>query len=140
MSTSSSPGRHRAPGNISPLTALSAAVASNAGSVGRQAAVIVAASGLVLTAGLPAQGSVGAEREVQSSAALAIERVVTAEVTVPATATVSFDRVAVEVKTAPKTVEAAPVVEAPVVEEAPVEIPPAAVAAAVEAAPVVAAS
>ncbi|PPB47907.1 hypothetical protein C4K88_15645 [Arthrobacter pityocampae] len=135
MSTSSSSGRHRAPRNIKPLTVLSAAVASNAGSVGRQAAVVVAASGLVLTAGLPAHGTAGAEREVQSSTTLSIERVVTAEVTVPATATVSFDRVAVEVKAAPKTapkvvpktaptqVEDAPAVKAPVVEAPVVEVP-----------------
>ncbi|WP_434992530.1 NlpC/P60 family protein [Arthrobacter sp. Ld5] len=167
MSTSSSPGRHRAPRNTSPLTGLSAAVASNAGSVGRQAAVVVAASGLVLGAGLPAHGTSGAEREVQSSAALTIDRVVTAEVTVPATATVSFARVAVEVKAAPPAPKAtpkvvvappvvqalvveapvveapvveAPVVEAPVLQEAPAVVPPAAVQAppvVVPAAPVV---
>ncbi len=127
MSTSSSLGRHRAPQAVSPLTTLSTAVASNAGSVGRQAAVIVAASGLVLTAGLPAHGATTAEREVQSSTALSVTRVVSAEVSVPATATVSFDRVAVEVEQAaeavvePLAVEV-PVVEAPVVEVAPVAV------------------
>lgn len=113
MSTSSSLGRHRAPKTVSPLTTLSTAVASNAGSVGRQAAVIVAASGLVLTAGLPAHGVTTADREVQSSTALTVSRVVSAEVTVPATAKVSFERVAVEVTPAPEPVEEAPVVEAP---------------------------
>ncbi|MHA7220536.1 NlpC/P60 family protein [Arthrobacter sp. MDT1-48-3] len=145
MSKSSSPGRHRAPRDVSPLTALSTAAASSAGSVGRQAAVIVAASGLVLTAGLPAQGATAPEREVQSSAALTVSRVVSAEVTVPATATVSFDRVAVDVTPAPEVVEPpAPVVEAEpaVVVEAPAAVvaPAAPVeVAAVEAAPAAAA-
>ncbi|WP_422391242.1 NlpC/P60 family protein [Arthrobacter sp. N1] len=134
MSTSSSLGRHRAPKTVSPLTTLSTAVTSNAGSVGRQAAVIVAASGLVLTAGLPAHGVTIADREVQSSAALTISRVVSAEVTVPATAKVTFERVAVEVTPAPEPIE-----EAPVVEEAPdpVVAAPAPVAAVEAPAPVV---
>ncbi|MHA7190386.1 NlpC/P60 family protein [Arthrobacter sp. MDT2-16] len=144
MSKSSSPGRHRAARNVSALTNLSTAVTSNAGSVGRQAAVIVAASGLVLTAGLPAHGAATAEREVQSSAALTVNRVVPAEVTVPATATVSFDRVAVEVTAAPEPVVESPapepVVEAPVVEAAPAIAMPAPVAPApVTAAPAAAA-
>ena len=143
MSKSSSPGRHRAARNVSALTNLSTAVTSNAGSVGRQAAVIVAASGLVLTAGLPAHGAATAEREVQSSAALTVNRVVPAEVTVPATATVSFDRVAVEVTAAPEPVVESPapepVVEAPVVEAAPAIAMPAPVAPAPAPAPVTAA-
>lgn len=49
-------GRHRAaPVRTNPLESISKAVASNAGSVGRQAAVIAAASGLVLTLGVPGQ-------------------------------------------------------------------------------------
>lgn len=51
-------GRHRAtPIRSNPLESISKAVASNAGSVGRQAAVIAAASGLVLTLGVPAQAT-----------------------------------------------------------------------------------
>ncbi len=131
MSNSSLLGRHRAARNVSALTNLSTAVTSNAGSVGRQAAVIIAASGLVLTAGLPAHGATPAEREVQSSTALTA-RVVSTGVTVPATATVSFDRVAVEVTAAPEpVVEApAPVVEAPAPVAAPVAVAPVAAPAA----------
>ena len=57
-------GRRRAATvQTSPLSALSKAVTSNVGTVGRQAAVVVAASGLVLAAGLPAQAaSVSTER------------------------------------------------------------------------------
>ncbi|WP_461170084.1 NlpC/P60 family protein [Arthrobacter sp. Z1-15] len=57
-------GRRRAvTTQTSPISALSRAVTSNAGSIGRQAAVVVAASGLVLAAGLPAQAAVSTERQ-----------------------------------------------------------------------------
>jgi cell wall-associated NlpC family hydrolase len=111
---------------VNPLTALSKAVTSNAGSVGRQAAAVVAASGLVLAAGLPAHGSSTAEREVQSSSSLSVTAPETAAVSAAATAAVSFEREAVTVAPAP--VVEAPVVEAPVI-EAPVVETPAAVPA-----------
>ncbi|WP_246670019.1 NlpC/P60 family protein [Arthrobacter zhaoguopingii] len=97
---------------MNPLTALSKAVTSNAGSVGRQAAAVVAASGLVLAAGLPAHGSSTAEREVQSSSSLSVTAPETAAVSAAATAAVSFEREAVTVAPAPVVVEA-PVVEVP---------------------------
>lgn len=50
--------RHRAtPVRSNPLQGISKAVSANAGTVGRQAAVLAAASGLVLTFGVPAQGA-----------------------------------------------------------------------------------
>ncbi len=53
VSSSNTLGRHRAASvGVNPLTAISKAVSSNAGSVGRQAAVIAAASGLALTGGI----------------------------------------------------------------------------------------
>ncbi|MCC3276665.1 C40 family peptidase [Arthrobacter sp. zg-Y20] len=61
--------RHRAPvERTSTLNALAGAVSANAGTVGRQAAVIAAASGLVLTTGVAANAS-GTEplRDVQTS-------------------------------------------------------------------------
>ncbi|CAA9254901.1 MAG: Peptidoglycan-binding LysM [uncultured Arthrobacter sp.] len=123
---------------MNPLTALSKAVTSNAGSVGRQAAAVVAASGLVLAAGLPAHGSSTAEREVQSSSSLSVTAPETAAVSAAATAAVSFEREAVTVAPAPVVVEA-PVVEAPVI-EAPVAEAPAAVQAPVVRPAVVAAA
>ncbi|MER2134783.1 MAG: NlpC/P60 family protein [Arthrobacter sp.] len=57
MSSVNSGRRRAATAPVSPLTALSKAVSTNAGSVGRQAAVVVAASGLVLAAGMPAQAA-----------------------------------------------------------------------------------
>ncbi|MDN5754222.1 MAG: C40 family peptidase [Arthrobacter sp.] len=58
MTTRHALGRHRAtPVRTNPLESISKAVSSNAGSVGRQAAVIAAASGLVLSIGVPAQAT-----------------------------------------------------------------------------------
>lgn len=57
-------GRRRAATvQSSPISALSRAVTSNVGTIGRQAAVVVAASGLVLAAGLPAQAAGSTERQ-----------------------------------------------------------------------------
>ena len=47
------------------LEAISQAVASNAGSVGRQAAVVAAASGLIVTLGVPGQAT--APRDVSAA-------------------------------------------------------------------------
>jgi cell wall-associated NlpC family hydrolase len=94
-------GRHRAePVHARPITALSKAVSSNAGAAGRQAAVIVAASGLVLTAGVPAYAAEPAKREVQATTTL---NAVAADiaVTVPANAKLAFQRVAVSATPAP---------------------------------------
>lgn len=109
VSTSSSLGRHRAARtHTSPLTAISSAVSSNAGSVGRQAAVIVAASGLVLTAGLPAHGFGESERVVQLSTPLISIAATADAVSAPATAEITFERAAVSATPA---AVAAPVVE-----------------------------
>jgi cell wall-associated NlpC family hydrolase len=116
---------------VSPLSALSKAVSSNAGLVGRQAAVVAAASGLVLAAGLPAHGASTEDRVVQSSSSLSVTTDQAVVVSAAVTASVSFERQAVAVVEAPvveaPVVEApaaqAPVVEAPVVETPVVEAP-----------------
>jgi cell wall-associated NlpC family hydrolase len=78
-------GRHRAtPVRTNPLESISKAVASNAGSVGRQAAVIAAASGLVLTLGVPAQGDVSREASAVPVEGLSAERVAVKAVSVSA--------------------------------------------------------
>ncbi|MCC9194556.1 C40 family peptidase [Arthrobacter sp. zg-Y916] len=69
MTSTTERARHRAPvQRTSTLTALAGAVSTNAGTMGRQAAVIAAASGLVLTTGVAANAA-GAEtsRDVQTS-------------------------------------------------------------------------
>ncbi|MFF1253636.1 C40 family peptidase [Pseudarthrobacter sp. NPDC058329] len=78
---------------------MSKAVSANAGTVGRQAAVIAAASGLILTMGLPANAAdttagVSASTESGSQPALAV--------TAAPTATVSFERPVVKTTAAPK--------------------------------------
>jgi cell wall-associated NlpC family hydrolase len=79
-------GRHRATAvRTNPLESISKAVASNAGSVGRQAAVIAAASGLVLTLGVPAaQGNVSREATAVPVEGLSAERVAVKAVSVSA--------------------------------------------------------
>jgi cell wall-associated NlpC family hydrolase len=81
---------------------VSKAVSANAGTVGRQAAVVAAASGLVLSVGMPANAAdanVGISASAESGSQAA-----QLAVTAAPTATVSFERPAV-------TTEAAPVIE-----------------------------
>ncbi|WP_245580329.1 C40 family peptidase [Arthrobacter castelli] len=93
MSSSAAAGRHRAAGvRRNPLANISRAVSSNAGSVGRQAAVIAAASGLVLSVGMPAEaGSAG--REANAPTAVTAESAT--KVSVPANVKLTFDRASV---------------------------------------------
>ncbi|MCU1516540.1 MAG: hypothetical protein JWQ75_1261 [Pseudarthrobacter sp.] len=101
-------GRHRAvPVQTSALAVLSKSVAENAGGVGRQAAVIAAASGLVLTSGVAAQAAdAPAQRDAEPTSNLEVTSQVQAPLSADSTVQISFERPAVE--TTP-----APVVEAP---------------------------
>jgi cell wall-associated NlpC family hydrolase len=95
--------RHRAQTvRTNPLDTVSKAVSANAGTVGRQAAVIAAASGLILSMGLPANAAdttAGVSASTESGSAQSA-----LAVTAAPTATVSFERPVV-------TTVAAPVVE-----------------------------
>ena len=103
MSSRHNLARHRAQTvRKNPLDSVSKAVSANAGTVGRQAAVIAAASGLVLSVGMPANAS-DANIGVSASAESGSQATQLA-VTAAPTATVSFERPAV-------TTEAAPVIE-----------------------------
>lgn len=84
--------RHRADSQVSSLAALSQSVASNAGSFGRQAAVVVVAAGLAagvggsaLAANGPQDSALGVSAAIQSSA--------TQAVTAPAEAKVTYEQV-----------------------------------------------
>lgn len=101
VSSRTTPARHRAESvRTNPLNTLSKAVSTNAGTVGRQAAVLAAASGLVLSVGLPAQA---ADTDVSKSEASSTQQLVaTAVVTAEPTATVSFESPVVATKEAPK--------------------------------------
>ncbi|MEE1622882.1 C40 family peptidase [Zafaria sp. Z1313] len=110
MSSHKVRGRRRAtPVRTNPLEIISKAVASNAGSVGRQAAVVAAASGLVLTLGVPAQANQSVGEAAAPADSLTAERVAVQAVAVPATAAKKFeiDRVALKSTPAPKPVVAA---------------------------------
>ncbi|HEY8752582.1 MAG TPA: NlpC/P60 family protein [Arthrobacter sp.] len=81
---------------------MSKAVSANAGTVGRQAAVIAAASGLILSMGLPANAAdttAGISASTESGSAQTA-----LAVTAAPTATVSFERPAVKTTAAPKPV------------------------------------
>ncbi|MFC9333521.1 C40 family peptidase [Arthrobacter sp. NPDC057009] len=84
---------------MNPLDSVSKAVSANAGTVGRQAAVIAAASGLILSVGMPANAAdasigVSASSETGSQATQLA-------VTAAPTATISFERPAVTTVAAP---------------------------------------
>ena len=123
--------RHRAEVQRSAhLSSIARAVSDNAGGVGRQAAVIAAASGLILTSGVAANAvELPSERNTVSTA-LEVQAA-KAPIQAPADAEISFNKTAVKAVAAPTVV--APVVQpqAETVEAAPVVAP-------VEAAPVVA--
>jgi cell wall-associated NlpC family hydrolase len=93
--------RHRAQTvRTNPLGSVSKAVSANAGTVGRQAAVIAAASGLILTMGLPANAAdttAGVSASTESGSAQAA-----LAVTAAPTATVSFERPVVKTTAAPR--------------------------------------
>jgi len=86
---------------MNPLDSVSKAVSVNAGTVGRQAAVIAAASGLILSIGMPANAA-DANIGVSASAESGSQATQLA-VTAAPTATVSFERPAVTTEAAPVT-------------------------------------
>jgi cell wall-associated NlpC family hydrolase len=101
VSTRHNSARHRAQTvRTNPLAPVSKAVSANAGTVGRQAAVIAAASGLILSMGLPANAAdttAGVSASTESGSAQAA-----LAVTAAPTATVSFERPVVTTTPAPK--------------------------------------
>ena len=115
--------RHRAEvTKTNSLAVIAKAVGDNAGGMGRQAAVIAAASGLVLTSGIAANAAdVNVQREATSASALEVQASAPATISAASTIAISYEKPAVT--TTPAPVVEAPVVEAPVV-EAPVAAAP----------------
>lgn len=110
-------------------TGRGAAFAAATGTVGRQAAVVLAASGLVLTSGMAANaaGNVPAERESAPVSHADVAGKVTAPVTADSAVQISFDRPAVATTPAPVVEAPAPApAAAPAVVKAPVAQAPAA--------------
>lgn len=108
MSIRRAHGRRRAvPVHTNTLAFLAKSVTGNAGGMGRQAAVIAAASGLVLTSGIAAQAAdAPTQRDAERASNLEVANQVQTPLSADATVQISFERPAV--KTSP-----APVVEAP---------------------------
>ncbi|GAB3561104.1 hypothetical protein GCM10027405_12270 [Arthrobacter alkaliphilus] len=127
MSSRSTVARHRAAvTKTNSLAVIAKTVGSNAGGVGRQAAVIAAASGLVLTSGIAANAAeTNVPRESTSTSALEVQSIAQASISADSSVAIKYERPVVST-------EAAPVVEAPVAtqEAAPAPAPQAATGAA----------
>ncbi|WP_269937969.1 NlpC/P60 family protein [Arthrobacter sp. HY1533] len=127
-------GRHRAEiAKTSPISTLTKAVSNNVGGVGRQAAVIAAASGLVLTSGIAANAATPTvERTSDGATTMNLNTELASAITAASTVKISFATPAITSTPAP-VVEAPAVVEAQsseVVAEPVAEVAPAAQAAA----------
>jgi cell wall-associated NlpC family hydrolase len=106
--TTRATARHRAEvTKTNSLAVIAKAVGDNAGGMGRQAAVIAAASGLVLTSGIAANAAeTNVQRESTSASALEVQSTAPATISAASSIAISYDKTSVT--TAP-----APVVEAP---------------------------
>jgi peptidoglycan DL-endopeptidase CwlO len=109
VSSRSTVARHRAAvTKTNSLAVIAKTVGSNAGGVGRQAAVIAAASGLVLTSGIAANAAeTNVPRESTSTSALEVQSIAQASISADSSVAIKYERPAVST-------EAAPVVAAPV--------------------------
>jgi cell wall-associated NlpC family hydrolase len=123
--TTRATARHRAEvTKTSSIAIIAKAVGDNAGGVGRQAAVIAAASGLVLTSGIAANAAdSNVQRDSAPASTLEVESAVEAPISAASTIAITFEKPAV-------TTTPAPVVEEP----EPVKVEEAAPAPAVQAA------
>ncbi|WP_131682378.1 NlpC/P60 family protein [Pseudarthrobacter sp. YALA5] len=109
MTTRATVARHRAEvtTKTNSLAVIAKAVGDNAGGMGRQAAVIAAASGLVLTSGIAANAAdTSVQREVSPVSNLELEVSAPAVISAESTIAISYEKPAV-------TTSPAPVVEAP---------------------------
>ncbi|MBT2552171.1 hypothetical protein [Arthrobacter sp. ISL-5] len=123
MSSRNTHGRRAAATRSNPLVSASRAVTANAGGLGRQTAVILAASGLAFTGSIAANAANGPVQQ-EAAPAAAPEAVSQAQAPLSADSSVRIDYERPAVKSTP-----APVVEAPVAEAPPAAETPAPVAA-----------
>jgi len=114
MTTRATVARHRAEvTKTNSLAVIAKAVGDNAGGMGRQAAVIAAASGLVLTSGIAANAAdAGVQHEGAAASNLEAEVSAPAVISAASTIAISYEKPAVTTTPAP-VAEPAPVVEAP---------------------------
>ncbi|MFE4541352.1 NlpC/P60 family protein [Arthrobacter sp. NPDC056727] len=130
MTTRATIARHRAEvTKTSSLAVIAKAVGDNAGGMGRQAAVIAAASGLVLTSGIAANAAeTNVQRESAPASTLEVQSAAPANISAASSIAISYEKPAVSTTPAPvveapkpvvKVQESAPAVEAPATETAP---------------------
>ena len=129
--TTRATARHRAEvTKTNSIAAIAKAVGDNAGGMGRQAAVIAAASGLVLTSGIAANAADSSvQRDSAPASTLEVESSVEAPISAASTIAITFEKPAVTTTPAPVVVveeEPAPV-EVEEAEPAPAVAQPAAV-------------
>jgi cell wall-associated NlpC family hydrolase len=115
MTTRATVARHRAEvAKTNSLAVIAKAVGDNAGGVGRQAAVIAAASGLVLTSGIAANAAdTNVQRDSAAASNLEVEAAAPATISAASTIAISYEKPAVTTTPAPVVEVPEPVVEAP---------------------------
>lgn len=117
--TTRATARHRAEvTKTNSIAIIAKAVSDNAGGMGRQAAVIAAASGLVLTSGIAANAAdTNVKRDSAPASAMEVESAVDAPISAASTIAISFEKPAVTTTPAP-----APAPEVAVQEAAPAPV------------------
>lgn len=105
--------RHRAEvTKTNSLAVIAKAVGDNAGGMGRQAAVIAAASGLVLTSGIAANAAdTNVQREATSASTLDVQSSAPANISAASSIAITFEKPAVSTSSAPVVEAPKPVVE-----------------------------
>jgi cell wall-associated NlpC family hydrolase len=101
--TTRATARHRAEvTKTNSIAVIAKAVSDNAGGMGRQAAVIAAASGLVLTSGIAANAAdANVKRDSAPASAMEVESAVDAPISAASTIAISFEKPAVTTTPAP---------------------------------------
>ena len=101
--TTRATARHRAEvTKTNSIAVIAKAVSDNAGGMGRQAAVIAAASGLVLTSGIAANAAdANVKRDSAPASALEVESAVDAPISAASTIAISYEKPAVTTTPAP---------------------------------------
>jgi cell wall-associated NlpC family hydrolase len=113
MTTRANSARHRAEvTKTNSLAVIAKAVGDNAGTMGRQAAVVAAASGLVLTSGIAANAAeTNVQRESTSASAFEVQSGTPATISAASTIAISYEKPAVSTTPAPVVEVAKPVLK-----------------------------
>ena len=113
MTTRANSARHRAEvTKTNSLAVIAKAVGDNAGTMGRQAAVVAAASGLVLTSGIAANAAeTNVQRESTSASAFEVQSGTPATISAASTIAISYEKPAVSTSPAPVVEVAKPVLK-----------------------------